>query len=375
MAHARYEDAWNLFFKDHEILDLAREKSIYFTILYGEGSYALVVTNRGNSRLSRKYWSSFTKALRRPCRIDEVKGEIQFPALHRKLDIQNLLYTNSYHNVVFDRYLWKSIWISTVTTYGDDAELLHEARATDFGGSKYQLVFSVAGETCQVNVVPSVVNTWPLGSQVSSKGSMRLPVEVLNHIADYLLPLERLNLMATSRSPPLTEEQIANSRLWARILRWSPWIERAAKEAGIDLLLLGPDIEAIGDKSGHKPYIFLFTFPILHQEAPWFGERGLSEAIKGSSLPFNVARGLEYDLPDMTLNLGGIFSLGRQVKFPSDQLENWLESDIFSLYCSSPEVSKVKVSVTNAPFGYGTDLTVGLRDLESAWLRCERKIP
>lgn len=164
---------------------------------------------------------------------------------------------------------------------------------------------------------------------------------------------------------------MAHSRLWARLLRWTPWIERAKAE-GVDLLLLGPDIGIIGDSIGHKPYVFLFTFPTEDPPMPWFGDNGLQRAIKGSN-PLDLERAEEHDLPDMVLNSEGIFNYRREVRLPADQLETWLEKDIFSLYYSSPGVSKVDVRLLVRRFGYATDFIVKLRDRQYAHIHCPKQ--
>lgn len=333
--------------------------------------------------MSQGCWSLFKDTLQKPYQIDESIGEIEFPQLKAILNIQNLLYTNSYHGVVFaqpHRLFWQSTnnetevtWRATASTYGDDIGACQASHCeAKYKGSvmqdmSHQLVFSVAGKMRLIDVVPSVVHTWPKylagvdesrrSPQRPSASFPRLPVEVLNHIADYLQPFDRLSLMLTSKSPPLTETQIAHSTLWSRVLRKIPWIERVAKEYGIDLLLLGPDIGQTSDNSHPKPYVFLSTFPVSLPKDSWFGDRGLWDAM-GQSKPETM----EYELPDMMLNLEQLFSRGGTFRLPFNQLDHWTEKEIFSSYYSSSKISRVEVRATTVPNGCGTDFDVHLND-------------
>lgn len=107
-----YEKLWDTLFERKEPLEAARDKSIYFTILHGwDNSHALVVTNQSsNAHMSQTFWDYFTRALRKPRHIDVSKAEITFPEQNVVLNIHNLLYTATHHDVVIadhGRLVWE----------------------------------------------------------------------------------------------------------------------------------------------------------------------------------------------------------------------------------------------------------------------------
>lgn len=174
------EGLWTILFKHHQIFDFARGESIYFTIVSGEaGCYALVVTNRGTSQMSRKYWEVFRRSLSEPCQINEAKGEIQFPERKITLNINNLLHMTAYKNAVIEaepdrlvRQYYKSglvlTWSVGISTYGESVDVYERiARRLKFEGSierheGFRLEFLVEKRRRKIDVLPSVINTWPI---------------------------------------------------------------------------------------------------------------------------------------------------------------------------------------------------------------------
>lgn len=170
---------WDRFFRSHNLLKAALEKSIYFTIIAGDlDYYALIVTNRGRSRMSQRYWDSFLASLNGPYQLDDTNCEIRFAKQKITLNIHNVLRTTAYKDFVTGadsdrlvRQYYKSglalTWSVGISTYGDTVDAYNQiARDLDFEGSierrlGFRLDFLVGSEIRKVDVLSSVVHTWP----------------------------------------------------------------------------------------------------------------------------------------------------------------------------------------------------------------------
>ena len=171
------DELWAGLFKHHNVFKAAREKAIYFTILAGGSDYyALIVTNRGDSCMSQGFWSLFLASLKGPYQIDEAKGEILFPEQGLRLNVHNFLHTSAFRDVVIepdpDRLVRQHYmsgvsltWSVGISTYGDAVDACHQI-ADAFKGSAerhsgFRLVFLVANEARQIDILPSITHTWP----------------------------------------------------------------------------------------------------------------------------------------------------------------------------------------------------------------------
>jgi hypothetical protein len=201
-----------------------------------------------------------------------------------------------------------------------------------------------------------------------------LPIEIWNHVASWLLPLDKRRLALTRKDPleKLTRSQLEIAEIWNKIFPRGDWPDKAM-ERGLKVALIGP-VSSITKPSQNrsKPYLFLATTPgsYNHWQSDQL-ERELYKTIGGKKLPFNVERGLEREFDNFILNLGGAFHLNRDVKCPKELFESWQSCNSQEiLYYHTSAVQLTKVSKCDAPYGYGVDFYVSLEDEQHIVFRC-----
>lgn len=128
--------------------------------------------------MTQRYWDLFKRSIKGPHQINEAKGEIEFIEQKIILNIHNFLHTTTYHDVVIvddpDQLVYQHYksglvptWSVSFSTYGDSVSAYHEtARDRNFEGSierhvGFRFEFLVAKQTRQINIISSVIDTWP----------------------------------------------------------------------------------------------------------------------------------------------------------------------------------------------------------------------